>query len=184
MRTATIVAKGPSALNAEKFIQPGDDIAVINDAAKLLPNVNIKYCFFAHSSAYPNLEHLKGRVEFAVSRKLNDLDLSKMPSWLRERHRQFDTFDCDGDYESLTRKMLSGGVMMHHTTTAAIHWLCKFGKYEKIRIIGVDGGAAYALGLERTPSLPNDNDLFRSISKKVADICTKVYGTDIQWYEL
>lgn len=184
MKSIVIVAKGPSAVDAEKFITYDDDIAVINDAAKLLPKRKIKYMFFSHDTIFSELDHLKGRLEFAVSRKQNNIAMARMPSWVREIHVTFKDWDCDGDTGSLHQRLCGGGIMSHHTTTAAIHWLAKVMKYDRIKIIGVDGGLAYAADLSRTPSLPCDLDLFMQIAKRVARICENVYGTEFEWHHI
>lgn len=183
-RSVTIVAKGPSAADADKFISVEDDIAVINDAAKLIPNRKIDFMFFSHDTIFSELDHLKGRLKIAVSRKQNAIAMGRMPSWLKEKHITFSDWDCDGDTGSLHQRLCGGGIMAHHTTAAAIHWLAKVQKYDKIRIIGVDGGLAYAESLRRTPSLPCDLDVFMQIAKRVARICENVYGTEFEWHHL
>jgi hypothetical protein len=182
MKSIVIIAKGPSAIDADKFIMHGDHIAVINDAGRLIPEKKIKYMFFSHDTIFPHLDHLQNRLEFAVSRKQNNIAMDRMPSWIKEKHIAFNDWDCDGDTGSLHQRLLGGGIMSHHTTTAAIHWLAKIMKYDRIRIIGVDGGLAYAGDLERTPSLPCDLDLFMQIAKRVARICENVYGTEFEWH--
>jgi hypothetical protein len=183
VKTVVIVAKGPSALQASKVIGAGESIAVINDSGKLIPDMHIDYFFFAHHTVFENMKHLRGRFNQAISRTLNAHQLGWMPDWIRERHIMLEDLDCDGDLHSLHHRLLYGGIMAHHTTTLAMHYLCKHAKYEKIKVIGVDGGVAYAESLERTPSLPADLDLFMQIAKRVAEICHNVYGTKFEWYQ-
>lgn len=184
LRTVTLVAKGPSASNAKNVLRKTDALAVVNDAGKLIPDRQIDYLFFAHETVYPLLAHAEGRVSKVISRRLNQTQHDLMPEWLQPLHEEFDDYDCDGDYPELIQRLVSGGIMMHHTTTAAIHWLARNAKFERIRIIGVDGGEAYANGLQKTPSVESNLDDFRQITKRVANICRVVYDVDIEWYEL
>ncbi len=45
MKSIVIIAKGPSAIDADKFIMHGDHIAVINDAGRLIPEKKYKNIF-------------------------------------------------------------------------------------------------------------------------------------------
>lgn len=182
MKTATLIAKGPSASKAKDIVGSNDYVAVINDAGKLIPGIEIDYMFFAHTTVFPMLDHLKGRLKQAVSRRMNPLQLDEMPDWIRERHKMFDDWDCDGDMDSLNGRLLAGGIMAHHTTSSAMHYLCKVEKFEKIKVVGVDGGLAYAEDLKKTPSFAVDLDLFLQIAKRVAIICSNVYQTEFEWY--
>lgn len=183
MKTVTLIAKGPSAARAAEIIDADDSVAVINDAGKLIADRHVDYFFFAHATVYDRMDHLKGRLHKAISRRLNAADVNAMPEWIREKHKMLEDYDCDGDLHSLHRRLLYGGIMAHHTTTVAMHYLCKHEQFQRIKVIGVDGGTTYAPNLERTPSLAGDLNLFLQIAKRVAEICTHVYGTQFEWYQ-
>jgi hypothetical protein len=182
MKTALLIAKGISAERANAVLEANDDIVSINDGCKLLPDSLVRYVFFAHASVYQLLEPHQHNVEQFVSRKLSDADMQSMPQWMRSKHTTYEDFDCDGDLEALTQRVTFGGIMHHHTTPAAIHWLAKYGKYEKLRIVGVDGGIKYADGLAASHPGCHDLDVFKQVTKRVAEICGRIYGLQVEWH--
>ena len=69
-RVITIVAKGPTAVHAQKWIDkcPGSDVAIINEAGLVLrKNQPIRFAFFCHAGFVKKMRPLWGRVDCFVS---------------------------------------------------------------------------------------------------------------------
>lgn len=88
-------------------------------------------------------------------------------------------------------QLRSGGICHHHTTTGAMHWLAKVARYDRIRIIGVDGGRQYAPGSFIDQPLQHrlrDElgeqflDDWKQITLRLAELLTEVYGTEFVWF--
>ena len=183
MRTAvTLVAKGPSAKNALAIVRDGDAIACVNDAGMLLPGEDIDYVFFSDANVFPLLEPMRDRFERAISRKMNQAQLESMPDWLVMRHSMYDDISCAGEHDELCQRVILGRIMHHHSTPGALHWLAKYGKYNTIRVVGVDGGTRYANNLSATGAAKYDLDEWATVTRRVGDICSRVYGTVIEWH--
>ena len=206
MKSICLIGKGPSAVHANQFVDKSDDVAVINDAG-LLVDGEIKYAFSSHDCDY--LKTTYSRILFTVS-PLN----TKYPNnpvwfngsipewWDRSRHITYEERSCGGSYDILSSRMISGGICHHATASGAIHWLCKVAKYEKIRIIGIDGGSQYAPAVQlksitcedhkraseageqwrRECMKPDFMTDWKVITERVAHLCEKVYGTTFEWF--
>lgn len=99
---------------------------------------------------------------------------------------------CGGGVEDFNAKIAGGGICHHSTVAGAMHYLVKFYKYDKVRIIGVDGGTQYAPNMEGLTTVENDLiesygsldflDLWKKVYKNLASVLTRHYGTEFEWY--
>lgn len=178
-----VVGKGKSCLDLQKYLKDTDAICSINDGASHIRNRTIDYVFFTDLTAFEYIESMQNRVERFISPEPIDQHFDEYPKWLQGRWTYYTDRSCAGDRNSIEKKILEGGIVHHHTTTAAIHWLSKFSDYDCIAVIGVDGGNEYAYGKESlNPALQYDLDLWRIITERVVDICSRVYRKQIEFY--
>jgi hypothetical protein len=190
LRTVTLIAKGPSASRADEFIAAahGTDVATVNDSGELTTS-RIDFCFIQHSWLIPDVEPHKDRVCKFVS------EMSDGPEWFISRLIKIQTEPCAGSIQDLQDRILSGGLCQHNTANGALHWLAKHGRYEKIRIIGIDGGVEYASGV----NLPSESErariakaekrsdfltLWREVTQNLVSVLQSVYGVEIEWMKL
>ena len=185
MKSITLIAKGPSAVCAESFINPGDDVATVNDAGRFIERP-IAFAFFSDTMR-PMAEH-----QHRISRFVSPAKEYNWPKWYRPTdHITYTDTECEGTREAFQQRMRSGGICHHHTTTGAMHWLAKVARYDRIRIIGVDGGHQYAPGShvdqplqERLRSeLGNEFlDDWKQITIRLSELLAVVYGTQFDWF--
>ena len=105
--------------------------------------------------------------------------------------------NCPEDLASLTKRIVEGGICHHHTSTGALHWLVKHGKYDLIKVIGVDGGTDFAPGSyfhKPTIDLLNQRtyestgiknhlfDSYKEVVIQLVEILTRVYDCKITFY--
>tara|TARA_R110002096_G_scaffold66682_6_gene162292 strand:+ start:14442 stop:15002 length:561 start_codon:yes stop_codon:yes gene_type:complete len=182
-KSVVLVAKGPSASFANSFIQDEDDIAVVNDAGAIV-NRKPDYQFFSDLND-PTMEQAKYASACVSPLK----ELNKLPPALT--HITYADTECGSSVESFIERIASGGICHHHTTTGAIHWLCKFGKYSHVRIIGIDGGSGVADGVfsyewcySDIAKVAGDDflDEWKGIDKSLCSVMEKVYGVSFEWY--
>jgi len=182
-RVITIVAKGPSAVHAQKWIdaRPGCDVAIINEAGLLLwKNQPIRFAFFCHAGFVKKMRPLWGRVDCFVSpSKL--IGPEELPDdFPTHKRMRYAGSSCMA--KNLRLRLRSGGVTHHHTVTAAMSWLAKIG-YKRLRIIGTGGGGrGYAPGLAGKPKLPVDLSIWPRIERTLAGLLLELYGTKTEWY--
>lgn len=180
-RTITIVAKGPSAVHAQKWIDacPGSDVASINEAGVLLrKNQPIRFAFFVHAGFVKRMRPLWSRVDCFVSpsKLLGPEELpAGFPSHKRLRYAG-NTCTVNG----MRRRLMGGGVTHQHTVAAAMSWLAKIG-YKRIRIIGV-GGVGYAPGFVGAPKLPANKAEWPRVERTLSGLLRELYGTKTEWY--
>lgn len=195
MKTITVIAKGPSAANAYEFIRRVDrtDIATINDAATLIPGVEIDYTFFTHTGFLPKIQPHASRIKSYVCPDLKRHEGTDPPDWIARRLIQYADRKCAGSTEDLQQRILDGGICHHNTTNGALHWLAKCGTYELIRVIGVDGGRQYAAGVKvlsdkwheviaEAEKTEEYLDVWRGVTLRLASVLHAVYGTEVEFY--
>jgi hypothetical protein len=177
----TIVAKGPSAIHAQKWIDacPGSDVAIINEAGLLLrKNQPIRFCFFCHARFMPLARPLWGRTMCFVS-PAELIGSQKLPRGFPEHKRiRYAGNKCGGNREALRTRLQAGGVPHNHTMTAAMSWLAKIG-YKRIRIIGV-GGQGYARGLVGQPNLPANPGAWLAVERTLTELLRELYGVKVE----
>ena len=182
-RVITIVAKGPTAIHAQKWIDacPRSDVAIINEAGLLLrKNQPIRFCFFCHARFVELARPLWGRIDCFVSPS-ELIGPQKLPSGFPSHKRfRYAGHGCGRTQEALLSRLKSGGVTHHHTVAASMSWLAKIG-YKRLRIIGV-GGKGYARGLTGWPKLPDDPRVYSLVEKKLAALLLKLYGAKTEYY--
>lgn len=179
MRSVYVVAKGKSAERLVQNIGRDDHVACINDSAILLPDRHVEWVFFSDLFRAKEFTSFAHRVERFVSRELLDEEVGDLPAPIREKWIVYRDRLCAGDIQSLADKIVSGGVAHHSTVPAAIHWLCKYGHYREMHVIGVDGGGEYAHGV--TDDHLCDLALWRIIARRTALLCSRIYDTHIRW---
>lgn len=186
MKTITLIAKGPSANHAAQWIRDGD-VAVINDAGLLVPERKLDFVFFSDGAAFEGITKCRKRIGYLVNRRLIERDTALMPQWVKQWPYRVSYHDreCDGDDASMAARIVAGGIVHHHTTTGALHWLVKHGRYRNIRVIGVDGGSAtdYAGGLSQTCPGDYDLDEWRDITRRCTQLLAKVYDARFEWWK-
>jgi hypothetical protein len=182
-RTITIVAKGPTAIHAQKWIDacPGSDVAIINEAGLLLRKQQpIRFAFFCHARFGEPMRPLWSRVDCFVSpSKL--IGSEELPADFPAHKRlRYACNSCMAD--NLRFRLSTGGVAHHHTVAAAMSWLAKIG-YKRIRIIGTGGGGReYAPGLVGKPKLPDDMSVWPRVERTLAGLLRELYNTKTEWY--
>lgn len=185
MKSIVLIGKGPSAVHAALWRKPKDDVAVINDGARFVSG-DIDYCFFIHDVV--PMEPFAHRVDTFVSPVVRIPEnhwSAKGNRYITYQHRE-----CGATVDAFRQRIIAGGICHHHTTTAAIHWLAKFGKYDLVRIIGVDGGSSYADGSYVDPYRDVESrlgvgflDEWKRITVSLSRVLTSVYGTEFDWYD-
>jgi len=186
-KTACVLCKGPSVKYCGDFICETDDIVSINDSAKYWNSDGpIEYIFSTHPNEFWN-ESLFKRANHIIMPEeekhlLHESCLSKLIT--------YKTRWCCGDYESLLKMIASGGICHHHTLAGGLHWLCKFGGYSRLKIIGMDGGPNYAteadvnwrvvkLRLEKGDKFLDD---WKTITLTLIKLLENIYGTTFELY--
>ena len=178
-----VVGKGRSCLDLPKYLKDTDAICSINDGASHIDKRKIQYVFFTDLTSFKYLDPIQSRVERFISPEPLSSHFDQYPKWLRGRWTYYSDRSCCGDRAAIERRILQGGIVHHHSTTAAIHWLSKYSDYDCVAVIGVDGGNEYANGKEcLNPTLQYDLDLWRLVTERVVDICSRVYRKQIEFY--
>jgi hypothetical protein len=178
------VAKGPSAAYAQDYIESGDSVATINNSCEIL-NRSCDYLFFSDLNQLTLACSKKAALCVSPIKTHNTLP-PEVP------HAVYRDIECEADNVAFIKRITEGGICHHHTVSGALHWLCKFGKYTHIKIIGVDGGREFALGVTpfyhchafvaNTTSLDFLDD-WKAIDKRLCNILSNVYGTEFHWFE-
>lgn len=182
-KVVTIVAKGPTAVHAQRWIDacPGSDVAIINEAGLLLrKNQPIRFAFFCHARFVELMRPLWGRVDCFVSPS-ELIGPKELPADFPTHKRlRYAGNSCQA--KNLRLRLTGGGVTHHHTIAAAMSWLAKIG-YKRIRIIGTGGGGReYAPGLAGKPKLPADLSVWPRVEKTLAGLLQELYSTKTEWY--
>ena len=155
MKSICLIAKGPSAIYANEFMDKNDDIAVINDASIFTKRDRVDYCFITHNY-YTTLRGTVHKIRNIVTVAKNAKEKSPVGGFelldeivnvnkIVYEHLVKD-HPLKTDKKGLIRHIGAGRICHHHTSTAALHWLAKYGKYDLIKVIGIDGGTEYAPG--------------------------------------
>lgn len=180
----TIVAKGPSAANAQRVIDDGPStaIATINDAGRLISN-QIDFAFFTHATRIGSRDDwgplLWNRVRCFVapefwmgmvasgSPDVLHVTRNELPNTFPQRRLvTYDEWWNDGTLEQMTNRLNQGRIVHHHTTTAAMTWLFRAG-CQHLRIVGVDGGKKTVAGT--IPSDPTiDLQMYYDVAHRLA----------------
>lgn len=195
MKTITVVAKGPTAAHCNDWIAQaeGTHIACINDAFRLVNAPIIDYVFFTHFQFMPAIARNNMWISQAVCPDLlRHENIVPMPE-IADMLIQYSDRQCIGDRQSLLERIASGGICHHNTVNGALHWLAKHGKYERIRLIGVDGGRDYAFGMHVLSQATHDRivqnegtedyfDVWKQVTETLCELLTQVYGVEIEWY--
>lgn len=199
MRTVTLIAKGETAVNADAYIDacPGTAVACINDSARLLrEGIKPFYCFFSDGFMAGEIVE-SGRRHVSYTSRVNDSFPEKLYSvnFPVEKWRMCDTGVCGASLEELESELNQGRLCWHHTTPGAIHWLAKYGRYERIRIIGVPfgdephvraKGVAESAAFTKEMNEKHDGNLFHhwnEVTQRVCSLVTRVYGVKVERYE-
>ena len=182
----TIVAKGPSAAHAQRWIDvcPGSDVATINEAGLLLrKDQRIRFAFFCHARFVERMRPFWGRINCFVS-PAELIGPQELPAaFPRHKHMQYAGNRCGGSRSDLHGRLQAGFVAHHHTVAAAMSWLAKVG-YQRLRIIGV-GGQGYALGLPGEPqwNSPSEQSAWMQVEQTLALLLRELYGVKTEHYQ-
>ncbi len=204
MKATCLIAKGPSAIHADEFINDSDDVSVINDAG-IFTERDVDYCFCTHNY-YTTLKGTVHKIKNIVTPRLNLLpprshggmggmhllnEVKNVNKIIYEEH------GCGGGWDNLTKRIIDGGICHSYTSTAALHWLAKHGKYDLVKVIGIDGGTEYAPGsyvhqptndflnqelYKRTGIKNHIHDLAKEVFERLAKILENVYDCRIIFY--
>tara|TARA_R110000824_G_scaffold128568_4_gene289497 strand:+ start:15592 stop:16212 length:621 start_codon:yes stop_codon:yes gene_type:complete len=205
MKSTCLIGKGPSAIHADEFMNDSDDVSVVNDAG-IFTNRDVDYCFCTHNY-YTTLRGTVHKIKNIVTPKKY-----LTPEWAKTglggMHLLDEIKDVNkivynekinptGDPSKLIEYLLSGSICHHHTTAGALHWLVKHGKYDLIKVIGVDGGTGYAPGsyfhqptidllnqqvYERTGIKNHLLDNYKQVLLRLVEILENVYSCKITFY--
>jgi len=180
-RTVTIVAKAPSAVHAQKWIDAcrHTDVATINEAGLVLRKTQqIRFGFFVHAGFVSRMRPLWGRIDCFVS-PADLIGPNELPAGFpRHKHIRYAGNTCGGSRADMLARLKAGFVVHNHTMTAAMSWLAKMG-YKCIRIIGT-GGQGYAKRFAGKPKLPNDLMMWPRIETTLAQLLKELYGTAVE----
>lgn len=196
MKTVTVVAKGPSAIHADRFIArcPGTHIACVNDSFELVTvSSHIEFCFFTHFCFTPKLIQHVDRFGMLVCPDLKLYEKQEPPIELMPKLRQYRSRNCAGSAADIIAKIASGQIAHHNTVNGALHWLAKHGKYQKIRLIGVDGGRCYAKGMKaaspdvhqsivKAEGTEDYFDIWKEVTVTLCGVLRRIYGVEIERY--
>jgi hypothetical protein len=181
-----------------------DDVAAINDGG-IFTNRDVDYCFCTHNY-YTTLKGTVHKIKNIVTPQK-----CLTPEWantglggmhLLDEVKNvnkiiYEESNCAGDLVSLTKRIIGGGICHHHTSSAGLHWLAKHGKYDLIKVIGIDGGSKYGPGAyvhqptidkvnkmlyDRTGKKNHLHDLSKEIFMRLAGILENVYDCKIILY--
>lgn len=177
-----LVAKGPSCLKAQEYVTADDGLASVNDGAMHVKDKAIDFVFFSEIAAIDRVKPQESRINRFVSRQPLDWQLNDYPDWMLDRWTFYSHRECAGDRASITKRIIEGGICHHHTTPGAIHYLCKFENYDEVCVLGADGGKEYAKGKESLGPPVVDLSEWAIITRRIADVCSKVYDTQVRFY--
>jgi hypothetical protein len=204
MKSICLIGKGPSAVHADEFMNDSDDVAAINDGG-IFTNRDVDYCFCTHNY-YTTLRGTVHKIKNIITPQVH-----LNPEWantglggmhLLDEVKNvnkiiYEEHKCAGNSINLTKRIIEGGICHNHTTSAAIHWLAKHGKYDLIKVVGVDGGIGYAPGAyfhqptidllnkglyERTGIKNHLHDACKEVFMRLAGILENVYDCKITLY--
>jgi len=186
MKSICLIGKGPSAVHADEFMNDSDDVAAINDGG-IFTNRDVDYCFCTHNY-YTTLRGTVHKIKNIVTPRRH-----LTPEWantglggmhLLDEVRNvnkiiYEDHGCHSVSAELAKRIIEGGICHNHTSAAAIHWLAKHGKYDLIKVVGIDGGIGYAPGAyfhQPTIDLLNQNNYERTgIKNNLHDACKEVF---------
>ena len=181
MKIVTLAAKGPSLESVDSYLHrcPESHVACINDSYNWITSRDsFEFCFFTHPNFLEDFIRNRDRIDQFIGPDLRH-ESSAIPTEIADKTIQYSDRYCAGDTYSLIHRIERGGITHHNTVNGALHWLCKYGKYDLIRIIGVDGGSTYVGGGEAIAPL----DEWKQVTKTLCGILSRVYGTKVEWYE-
>jgi hypothetical protein len=178
VKTATVVANGPSAYNADLWLE--GDVVTINDTIQLLDSsVKPAFCFFTHGYVLGEFKDRWADVQTFVSPTQPFGDLPH--GFPIQKWNHIPDYACGGSVGRLREQITTGGIAWSHTTTGAVHYLAKHG-YQKIRIIGHDNGVEYFDTARRFGEMRNYSE-WRDVTERLCGLLTEYYGCEIEWYE-
>ena len=120
------------------------------------------------------VKEYQSRVKRFISRQPLEWQLDDYPEWMLDRWTFYTDRECAGDRESIAKKIIRGGICHHHDSRR-VHYLCKFGNYDEVCVLGADG-EEYAEGKVSLGPPVIDLSEWATISRRVGDICSKVYN--------
>lgn len=197
MRTVILVAKGPSAIDADALIlkNPTADVACINEAFLLVHRRQVvDFCFFTHYEYATLITEKLHRVKCAICPNLLKHEGVSPPEKLQKILLEYEDRYCDGDEAALLERINTGGLTHHNTVNGALHWLCKYGKYAKIILVGVDGGRDYAATMSMVSDKVHNHivnnegtedyfDIWKNVTRTLVNLLTRIYAVEITWHE-
>ena len=197
-KSICLIAKGPSAVYANEFMDKDDDVAVINDASIFTKRDRVDYCFITHNyytSLKDTVHKIRNIVTIAKNAKkkapeggfeLLD-EVANTNKIVYDHIVEGDPLKTDKD--GLIRHIGAGKICHHHTSTGALHWLAKYGKYDLIKVIGIDGGNEYAPGsYVNRPSYDKIGikdgilDKWKEVVLELAKVLEDIYGCQFKFY--
>ena len=197
-KSICLIAKGPSAVYANEFMDKDDDVAVINDASIFTKRDRVDYCFITHNyytSLKDTVHKIRNIVTIAKNAKkkapeggfeLLD-EVANTNKIVYDHIVEGDPLKTDKD--GLIRHIGAGKICHHHTSTGALHWLAKYGKYDLIKVIGIDGGNEYAPGsYVNRPSYDKIGikdgilDKWKGVVLELAKVLEDIYGCQFKFY--
>lgn len=187
----TLVGKGPTAAHVDQFLDacPESAVCVINDAAKLISGErSIDFGFFTDiemiEAARPTWERVREwrcpSMLHAAGEPVDGLTIRDVDGFPVDRVREYPHELFAGGPDDL-RDAVRRGVVAHHSTATAAHsWLAMFGGFDRIRLIGIDGGKGYAGGLAGVGYA--DFTLWRAVHENLCDVLSTELAVESEWF--
>jgi len=190
---AILILKGPSAARADEVCEKlrPEIIATVNDSSLLLKKTpRIDYCFFTHLTrvGIPSESRIPESLAVKIDTFVSPEFAKQHPDnrWLLDGQYKWLTYEdhaCSYVLENIHHRILSGGIVHHHTTSGAIHWLCKYRCLKTLYVLGMDGGGRsnYAPGMIGAMNTHDDllNE-FKRANETIIPVLQRVYGVQIE----
>jgi hypothetical protein len=203
MKSICLIAKGPSAIHANEFMDENDDVAVINDASVFTKRDRVDYCFVTHNY-YTTLKDTVHKIRNIVTVAKNAKEkaprggfelldeIVNVNKMVYEHLVQGQPIKPKKD--GFIKHIASGVVCWHHTSTGALHWLAKYGKYDLVKVIGIDGGDGYApggyvnrpsydkLGIKKVKDEGGILDRWKGVVLELVKVLENIYDCKFEFY--
>jgi hypothetical protein len=195
MRVVTLVAKGPSSALADECIAcTGSDVAVVNDAMRVVRRERINVCAFMDFEMAERAREYWHRVDrflcpdrLHLDQVISERTAADLPEFPMDRCTQVE-YDCrDLDDSKVVKRLVADRRPVLGFTASMLHAWLAYSGYDVIVIVGVDGGSAYHPDMHGMPlregqtELPNYDCRLRSHRVLARELRARL-GVRTVWY--